>query len=334
MFLDSGASYKSNTGKTNEKKDGENKGDINPSKRTRSELSSIDSEASDAYSIQILEELKDIKEKLNDTVKTSDLRSTVRDIFGELVNDLKVDMENKVTALKTEYETRIVGYKNDVDSLNVDNDRLRGLVMQQKQEISEMKKVVKESHKIAIESKSKANKNEQYSRKTNVKIYGVDDVRGANGKWQDTQTTVRQVLKKKVNVDIKSEDIIACHRIPGGQGDIRPVLLKVKNTDIKSKIMRKRKDFRDDKTGRRLADDVTKDNADLINRLNKHEKIESAWFFNCNVFAKLKDDKTDQRVVFDINDDIDRKIKKRLKGSNLTDANQGYDTDSGSEQED
>ena len=95
-----------------------------------------------------------------------------------------------------------------------------------------------------------------------------------------------------------------------------------------------RKDFRDDKTGRRLADDVTKDNADLINRLNKHEKIESAWFFNCNVFAKVKDDKTDQRVVFDINDDIDKKIKKRLKGSNLTDANQGYDTDSGSEQED
>ena len=148
---------KSNTGITNEKKDGENKGDINPSKRTRSELSSIDSEASDAYSIQILEELKDIKEKLNDTVKTSDLRSTVRDIFGELVNDLKVDMENKVTALKTEYETRIVGYKNDVDSLNVDNDRLRGLVMQQKQEIIEMKKscerFTQNSHRVKVKGK-------------------------------------------------------------------------------------------------------------------------------------------------------------------------------------
>ena len=56
--------------KSTEKKDNEQKGDQNPNKRTRSELSSIDSETSETVNIQILEELKSMNERLKDTVKT------------------------------------------------------------------------------------------------------------------------------------------------------------------------------------------------------------------------------------------------------------------------
>ena len=58
--------------------------------------------------------------------------------------------------------------------------------------------------------------------------------------------------------------------------------------------------------------------------------VESAWFFNCGVYAKLKEEgeqKVHTRVMFDINDDLDKKIKKRL-GIHQSDDNDGYSTDS------
>ena len=64
--------------KSAEKKDSEQKGDQNPNKRTRSELSSIDSATSETVNIQILEELKSMNERLKDTVKTGELSTTVR----------------------------------------------------------------------------------------------------------------------------------------------------------------------------------------------------------------------------------------------------------------
>ena len=123
-----------------EKKEGESKGDQNPSKRTRSELSSIDSEASEAVSVQILEELKDIKEKLNDTVKTNDLKGMVKGIVSELMQEMKEEIKQDLNDLKQNYDAKLLSYKSDVDSLNVDNHRLRALVTKQNRAIADMKK--------------------------------------------------------------------------------------------------------------------------------------------------------------------------------------------------
>ena len=100
------------------------------------------------------------------------------------------------------------------------------------------------SQKVALDSKARSNRNEQYSRKTNIKIHGLDELRLPNGRYQDTQTTVKEVLKAVAKVTVTDADIIACHRIPGGKSSVQPILLKVKNTDIKSRIMWKRKAFR------------------------------------------------------------------------------------------
>ena len=335
-FAKSDGNKQSKSNKTMEKKEGESKGDQNPSKRTRSELSSVDSEASEAVGVQILEELKDIKEKLNDTVKTNDLKGMVKGIVSELMKEMKDEIKQDLNDLKQNYDAKLLSYKSDVDSLNVDNHRLRALVTKQNRTIADMKKTVKESNRIAMESKARANRNEQYSRKTNIKIHGVDDMRLPNSKMQGTQATVQKVLKESIKVDLKSDEIIACHRIPG-RGTVRPILLKVKNTDIKSRIMRNRTAFRESKQNARLSDDVTKDNSDLIQKLIKNPAIESAWYFNCSIYAKLKKkegekEKPEQerRIMFDINDNIDKKIRKHMAGEQL-DANDGYKTESESE---
>ena len=311
-------------------------GDSNPSKRTRSELSSMGSDISDTVNQRILDDLNEIKSDLKKTVKTTELDKVVRKVVGEMVDGLKKDFNKKLEDQKKEYDTKIVDLKMKIDSLNVEKEELKGRLQTRLREVTELEKSVRKVERVANKARVKANRNEQYSRKTNVKLHGVEDVKLESGQVLDTQRSVRHILRKAVNVEVADSEIIACHRIPGGSGSIRPILLKVRNTEVKSRIMRKRADFKKAKKGYKLSDDVTKDNADLITNLLKQDHVEQAWFFNCNVYAKLKDTdgkKEVPRVMFDINDNIEKKIKKRLKPRDESDPHSGYATDSESESE-
>ena len=123
------------------------------------------------------------------------------------------------------------------------------------------------------------------------------------------------MLKSVAKVDLKEDEIVAVHRIPG-KGDDRPILLKVKNSEIKARIMRARPVFKKSKKGYRLADDVTQLNSKLIDTLNKHPLIDQAWYFNSSVYGKPVDCET--RIRFDLCDSDDvsiaRKVKKRGLG--------------------
>lgn len=45
-------------------------------------------------------------------------------------------------------------------------------------------------------------------------------------------------MNHKLNVDIKPDDVVAIHRIPGKEGKNRPVIVKMRNTETKVKVMR------------------------------------------------------------------------------------------------
>ena len=113
-----------------------------------------------------------------------------------------------------------------------------------------------------------------------------------------------------MEVTIDEDDVVAIHRIPGREGLERPILIKLKNTDAKAKVMRKRSDLKKVTGGKiRLVDDVTKPNADLITALLAREEIESAWYFNGFVYGQVDG----KRVKFDLLDDVDQKLKKKQK---------------------
>ena len=61
----------------------------------------------------------------------------------------------------------------------------------------------------------------------------------------------------------------------------------------------------------KLVDDVTKKNTELISRLLKHEKIDSAWFFNGFIYGKTTEGK---RYRFDLFSDIEAVINKKKEG--------------------
>ena len=104
---------------------------------------------------------------------------------------------------------------------------------------------------------------------------------------------------------------MAIHRIPGAPGKPRPILVKVVSLQTKTKIMRKRSVIKNLGSGQKLVDDVTKANTELIAELTERPEIDSAWYFNGSVFAKIKG--CERKIRFDITDDLERKIKKNSK---------------------
>lgn len=156
---------------------------------------------------------------------------------------------------------------------------------------------------IAKDAQTRSNYNEQYSRKTNIKIYGVkEEERNENS----TEVAIN-ILHKVAQVELKQEEIIAAHRIPGRTDRAKPILVKVKNSAIKARMMKKRSVIKKSGSGVRVADDVTLLNSKLLERLNEHRLIDQAWYFNGNIYAKPRD--SDTRVLFDIHDDIERKLR-------------------------
>ncbi|KAH3888411.1 hypothetical protein DPMN_012445 [Dreissena polymorpha] len=143
----------------------------------------------------------------------------------------------------------------------------------------------------------KANYNEQYSRKNNIKILNIPENKEENE--TSLANTVSEILKINTEVDLQPIDVVAMYRIPTKKGKFRPVIIKLRNNSVKSAIMRKRAPMKSN--GYRLVDDVTKPNQGLINRLLPHPNIDSAWYFNGAVYGKTV---AEERIKFDINDNV------------------------------
>ena len=57
----------------------------------------------------------------------------------------------------------------------------------------------------------------------------------------------------------------------------------------------------------KIGDDITHKNHELLGRLNRHENITSAWYFNGHIY---RTDMDGDRHRFDIFDNINQKLRK------------------------
>lgn len=175
--------------------------------------------------------------------------------------------------------------RSELETLKFDKqkleDELKSTKDVMKKDVKEISDRLREAENKTKDALRMANHNEQYSRKNNFKIMDVLE-EGSESEEKLTEK-VCNILKSQ-NVEVDKQEILAIHRIPTSQGLVRPTLVKLKNNNVKSRVMRKRKELK--QAGHKLVDDVTKLNAGLINRLYQNEAIESAWFFNGAVFAQ------------------------------------------------
>lgn len=219
------------------------------------------------------------------------IKLTVQEIMTEINESVELTVETKINE-KTKQ------LREEVDMLRDENDQL-------KLKLIRLQKSSEAAEKVANLALQKSNYNEQYSRKNNIKIMDVEEETDEN-----ESSLLRSVFElfEQQNVTLSPQQVVAIHRIPGKPGSTKPVLMKVKNNNDKTMIMKNRKAMKSG--GHRLVDDVTKLNTALITRLNEHPRIDSAWYFNGSVYGKTTAGK---RLKFDLHDDIDSVVAKNVE---------------------
>ena len=252
------------------------------SKRTISEVSDASAEELTIIHQQLEHlntDLKQTKEKVMSLMSKEDVQNFISETIGKVALSLEKHLETVVDK-KVQEKTNELTEK--MKSLEFDNKQLTDRVTKAEKDLKTYKDKFAACEKLAIAAAQKSNFNEQYSRKNNVKILNIPET------THETEQTLTEVivteLLSKGNVDLDPQDIVAIHRIPGKTGAPKPVLMKLKNNSVKTRIMKQRRSMKD--AGHRLVDDVTKLNTGLIGRLTKHSRIESAWYFNGAVYGK------------------------------------------------
>lgn len=272
-----------------------------PNKRTHSEISNDSMGDIAAISVQLDEMTSEISKLRNDLVTKDDIENL---ITGTITSIFQTFEEKIQKEIKEQIKSQCQHLYDRIDCIQFEKkvleDKLTSLQNNYEKDIKDLKEKMDSNEIKSMEAIKMANFNEQYSRKTNFKIMDVKE--DEDETEERLREKVDNILKGQ-GVRILKEEVLAIHRIPTKIGRVRPVLLKTVNSNVKSRVMQKRKAFKT--AGHRVTDDVTRLNTGLINRLFEHEQIDSAWFFNGSVFGFTH---RRERIKFDIYDNITQVI--------------------------
>ncbi|XP_013397071.1 tropomyosin-2-like [Lingula anatina] len=94
--------------------------------------------------------------------------------------------------------------RDQMDGVNMDNQALREKLAERERELRELRKTVKDNKQMAMEANCRSNRNGQYSRKNNIKLYGVSESHD-----EKVKEKVIKTLREAANVELQESEIIA-----------------------------------------------------------------------------------------------------------------------------
>ncbi|XP_068701343.1 uncharacterized protein [Montipora foliosa] len=111
---------------------------------------------------------------------------------------------------------------------------------------------------------------EQYTRRTNIRIYGIPEsnVESADTR-EDTDILSLNFVKEELGVDLKLEDISRSHRVGKRSSMPRPIIVRLSRHNTKVEILPKRKMLKKNKRPYNVQEDLTQPRRDILKYLNK-----------------------------------------------------------------
>ena len=172
-----------------------------------------------------------------------------------------------------------------------------------KQEIAEAKTVSNDVEILKVrveEQKAASEKLEQYTRKENVKIFGLNESENENLEEKVV------ILSKEAGVDITSNDISVCHRLPGNGSGPRPVIVKFVRRKTKASIMKSKKNLRTkpDYQNVYVSDDLTSTRMKIVKGLRNEESASKVWTIDRKIYCVLNTDGKETKLTLNSVKDI------------------------------
>ena len=189
--------------------------------------------------------------------------------FSTRLADMESRLEDRLTALEIENNTLRESLTRNEKSMQVMDSRLKSC--ERKLEEAERREV----------------ENEQYSRKSSIRIFGLPSAK----KNEDAKRVVCDFVnnsKLKLDPPLQAEAIDIAHRVgrPSPK-DTQTMICKFMRRTDKERVIKFRKRLSGSKMG--ISDDIAKSHLDYMEELRKRQDITDVWFFDGKIFAKPVD---------------------------------------------
>ena len=235
---------------------------------------SVSSSEGDSSFVETLEEV-------TEDIKSVDMESLERKLVS-LMDQMKLDMLQEIRkTVEDAVQQSMQGVESRLEGLEAENKSLKEEIKTLKAEVINSTKAVQ----IAQDSKAHAVRNEQYSRRTSIRIFGVKENQN-----EDSKQLSLDIFRDKLGLTFTKRDLNAAHRVGLKKPEqTRALLVQFVNKDDRYTVMKERKRLKG--TRITLVDDLTKEVHQLFNRVKNDSRIMDAWTWEGQVKFKTRDGK-------------------------------------------
>ena len=225
---------------------------------------------------------------------TEDLTNKLFKLREDLKKHFQEELE-KVDHRVSELENKIKHNEKTITSLQNDNSDLRTKVEKLEEDYKKLKiekdnmeeKVYETAQTVKL-SEMHINEIEQYTRRNNIRIYGISDKK----KDETAEETTGEVLKFlaiDLDLSLHSRDINIAHRIGQFQKDgDRVIICSFVSRIYRNEVMRRRKMLKG--KAKVIREDLTWKNAKLLEDASDAPNVSSAWSDQGKIIVKLDTD--------------------------------------------
>lgn len=189
-------------------------------------------------------------------------------------------VEESVNKRMNEMELTIEKQKAEIFDLQNSNES-------KSKEISKLKEKVDNQQNHLQRLDNLANKQEQYSRRNCLRLFGCTERRGEN-----TDKIVMDLVTGVLKVDLNLDDIERSHRVgkrkeeTGGKVAPRGIIIKFKSYRKRQEVLANRRKLKG--TKKSLVEDLTQRNQELLSRVKKASPVVmDAWSADGRIIALL-----------------------------------------------
>ena len=236
--------------------------------------------------------IKQMNTKISKTVTVEDLTTkfktmVTKEFLTTTIEKVKDEIKDMMNEKIDKLESRIFDLELSNDKLKQENDIMKNHISRQEDRMDGLE----DGLNLCFQEK---NDLEQYTRKSSIRITGLDD-HDKDENIEESIKTVHKFLTKTIKMEIKESDINIAHRLgPFRPRQNRPVIVRFMSRKHKLEACKKRKILKG--TQYVIKEDLTQTNQNFLNELYNAPNINSAWSHEGKIFVKLKETGRIQRV--------------------------------------
>ena len=203
----------------------------------------------------------------------NDISTLIKDEIIKAMNseEMKSAISSQVKQLiKSELNSIVKPLEDDLASIKAENSRLR----------VELLNIKKQNTTLSLH----ANANEQYSRKYNVRISGIEEVHA-----EDCFAAVSIFFETELGVTVNESDIDRVHRVGRRGLSPRQMIVKFESYRAKERVVKNRSKLKG-KKGFYVNEDLTSFNLVHLRKARMAGHVQHTWASDGKIFVKLEDE--------------------------------------------